>query len=483
MRTSAIVRCAAPEWNTLREILFSRYPELEWATFARFGWRETTDQLVVTLATIDPPSGSDLDDRVGHVAISEPYSLRMALGAEKHSLAVGVIHSHPENCPPVASAIDDDMDSYYSSYLEGFAPDRPYISLIASTVRGDLSLGGRIFWRGEWLPVQHFAVERTPSTTWASQKPVNRQGRTRERTRRLASAFGDEAADRLRRSTVAVIGAGGTGSAAIETLARAGVGKLIIVDPESIGESNLERVHGSCPDHVRDGISKVALAKEHVRAIDDSCVVQGFVGSLPQQEVVDALVTADVALGCTDQQHSRLALSDIAIRYLIPAIDCGVLLEGKDGKVTAQVIQLVRLLAADPCVLCRGMINPTQIAQELMTDDEREQRRRAAMEAESKGQDGNPYWHNLPQLNTVGYLTTMAGALAAGYVIGWLAGRFDPPFERLQMNLVASYFDVTDNEQTPRPQCSCRRIRGWADQGNVDALVTPPRHWPTARLV
>ena len=101
----ALVRCAAPEWNSLRDIVFSRYPELEWATFARFGWREAKDRLIVTLAAIDPPSGTDLDDSVGHVAISEPYSLRMALGAEKHSLAVGVIHSHPENCPPIASAI------------------------------------------------------------------------------------------------------------------------------------------------------------------------------------------------------------------------------------------------------------------------------------------------------------------------------------------------------------------------------------------
>jgi proteasome lid subunit RPN8/RPN11 len=128
MQKEVIVRCAAPEWKALREILFSRYPEMEWATFARFGWRETKDLLVVTVAAIDPPSGSDLDDRVGHVAISEPYSLRMAVGAEKHQLGVGVLHSHPENCPPLASVIDNDMDSYYSTYLGGFAPDRPYVS-------------------------------------------------------------------------------------------------------------------------------------------------------------------------------------------------------------------------------------------------------------------------------------------------------------------------------------------------------------------
>ncbi len=63
-----------------------------------------------------------------------------------------------------------------------------------------------------------------------------------------------------------------------------------IVDPDSIGESNSERVRGSYPGPCSERHSQVALAKEHVRAIDDSCIVQGFEGSLPQEEVVDALV-------------------------------------------------------------------------------------------------------------------------------------------------------------------------------------------------
>ena len=105
------------------------------------------------------------------------------------------------------------------------------------------------------------------------------------------------------------------------------------------------------------------------------------------------------------------------------------------------------------------MINATQVAQELMSEEERERRRRAAQEAESQGLAGDPYWRAIPQLNTVGYLTTMAGALAAGYIIGWLTGRFNPPFERLQMNLVSPYFDVTENEQPAKPECVPSRKR------------------------
>jgi hypothetical protein len=481
---TAIVRLASPEWNLLSDTVFSRYPHFEWATFARFGWRIAKTHLVLTLARIDSPVIGDLDEGVGHVAFAEPYSLRMALGAEQHGLAVGVIHSHPENCPPIASPIDDDMDSYYSSYFEGFAPGRPYVSLIASLVNGELSLSGRVYWDHRWLGVGRFSVEGNPSLTWLDGVPIgDRTSDTPERTARLSAAFGADATAKLRRSTVAVVGAGGTGSAAIEVLARAGVGRLIVVDPDRISESNLERVHGSCPRDVLLGRSKVSLAEEHVRSIDPSCMFEGYVASLPQDETVDALTTADVALGCTDQQHSRLALSDLAVRYLVPAIDCGVLLEGRDGRVTAEVVQLVRFLAADACALCRGMINPSHLAQEMMSESEKAERRAASLEASSRGERPDAYWHDRPQLNTVGSLTTIAGAMAAGYAVGCLTGRFEAPFGRLQMNLLAPYLDVTDQDQSPRADCVCRRIRGWADQARAEAFISPASHWPSAQRI
>src|SRR5688572_7070460 len=89
---ATIVRVAQPELNELLAILFRRYPSHEWATFARFGCREVGDRLILTLDSLDPPTGGDLDERVGHVAIAEPWTLRTALLAERHPLAVGVIH-------------------------------------------------------------------------------------------------------------------------------------------------------------------------------------------------------------------------------------------------------------------------------------------------------------------------------------------------------------------------------------------------------
>jgi len=129
---SVIVRMAAPEFDRLRALVSRRYPNLEWASFARFGWRETPEGLVLTLAELEEPGAGDLDETVGHVAINEPYTLRVALASEsqparrcRHSFA-------PRGLSPRPSSIDDDMDGYYGRYFHDFAPGRPYVSLIFS---------------------------------------------------------------------------------------------------------------------------------------------------------------------------------------------------------------------------------------------------------------------------------------------------------------------------------------------------------------
>ena len=472
-----ILRAAEPEFQALKRLVFRRYPDKEWATFGRFGWRDTGHTLIVTLAGIDSPECGDLDENVDHVAFDEKYTLRIALSAENHALSVGAIHSHPENSAPRPSLIDDDMDDYYSRYFADFAPNRPYVSLILSIVSHQLVISDRVFWDGSWLRLDRTLAERSFVNNWPRIQSKQQSNFEVERVARFVGAFGEEALSRLREACVSVIGTGGTGSAAVEVLARAGVGRLVLVDPDVVERSNLDRIHGSIPAHSERNTPKVVVAKELVHQIDPSIDVVALQGRLPQSEVIDTVVSSDIALGCTDRQHSRLALSDLAFRYLVPAMDCGVVLEGEDGVISGQVAQFVRFLAADPCVLCRNMIDSRQVAQELMSDEERSHRSAAAAEARSRGDDPDPYWLRERQINTVGYLTTAVGSMLAGYAIGWLTGRFDPPFERLQMNFIAPYLDVTNFPQEQRSACSCAKFRGWADQAKAESLISAPSHW------
>src|SRR3546814_7390069 len=120
-------------------------------------------------------------------------------------------------------------------------------------------------------------------------------------------------------------------SAAIPILARAGCGRLIVIDGDHVTISNRERLHGSRPSDVEAATPKALVAKRSVAEFAPHCEVRAVVGRLPQREIVDLVVEADLLMGCTDQHSSRMAVADIASRYLVPAIDCGGLIEGADG--------------------------------------------------------------------------------------------------------------------------------------------------------
>jgi hypothetical protein len=477
------VRMGARQWRELCELTFSRYPDKEWATWVRFGWRSTEEALIFSMIALDPPRPGELDDTVSHVSFREPYSLRVALEGERHPFAVGVVHSHPKECLPIASRIDDDMDTYYADYLEGFTAQRPYLSLIVSEVNGERVASGRVWVEGRWVSVARFLVDGFRIATWIGSAPAPDRPLNADRIVRLDAQFGRRAAQRIRNATVAVVGASGTGSPAIEVLARAGVGHLIGIDPDTLEDPNLERVHGAYPRHAVDRTAKVLVAREHVSAIDPSIWFDAYVGRVPQKAVVGALVQADVILSCTDQQHSRLALSEIAFRYGVPVIDAGVSLEGAAGRITGQTIQLVRFDPEGPCALCRDMIDWRRVGQELMSNSERAARREAARQARERGDDADGYWRELPQLNTVGYLTTAAGALGAGCALGVISGTFQPGFTRAQFNLLSDFIEVIDWPQKARPGCVCQTRRGYGDLASGDRLITPPAHWPEVKEI
>jgi len=486
----ALIRVDQETFRLLESILRERYPRDEGGAIVHFGWRDTPDALVLSLAEVIVPGEDDVDRDVPNIRFREPYLLRCALRADSHPLALGVVHSHPEGSGTGPSWIDDDMDGYVSRYFSSFAPDRPYPSLVFAfdeqTTDAEpqrISATGRVWYRDEWHPVDRFAIEGRDVTIDGYSTPSVLTETSQRCVSRLSSAFGVEAAERLANATVAVVGAGGTGSPALEVLARAGVGNLISVDPDIFEDSNLERIHGSDQRDVSDPGPKVAIALRHIRSIRPDCKVTAIQGSLPQREVVDALVHADVVLGCSDGHVARLALSDLAFRYSVPSLDCSVALEGARGVVTGQVSRFVRFNPTDPCALCQRLTDPQRVAQELMHHAERKRRRAAAMEATAVGGNPSAYWREIPQINTVGYLTAATGAMAAGYVIGWLTRRFQPPFVRLEMNWVAPGLQPVDATFGASDTCVCRQVRAWADCALDRALVGAPDWWAAPRRI
>src|SRR3546814_17927643 len=98
------------------------------------------------------------------------------------------------------------------------------------------------------------------------------------------------------------------------------VGRLIVIDGDHVTISNLERLHGSRPSDVEAATPKALVAKRSVAEFAPHCEVRAVVGRLPQREIVDLVVEADLLMGCTDQHSRRMAVAELASRYLVPAI-------------------------------------------------------------------------------------------------------------------------------------------------------------------
>ena len=64
---------------------------------------------------------------------------------------------------------------------------------------------------------------------------------------RQVRAFGAQAQQRLGEMTVAVVGVGGVGSLVVQALAHLGVGRMYLVDPDTVSAGNLNRLVGGCP--------------------------------------------------------------------------------------------------------------------------------------------------------------------------------------------------------------------------------------------
>lgn len=149
---------------------------------------------------------------------------------------------------------------------------------------------------------------------------------------------------RLKAADVAVVGAGGIGSAAIPALAGAGVGKLTIVDDDVVDRTNLQRQPIFRDDEI--GQPKAELAAEFVRSLNPDVEVTGVRERLTADNAESLLAGHGLVLDGCDNFATRLVVSDTLTRLKSPLVSAAaVQFQGQVG--------LFRGWEADkPCYRC-----------------------------------------------------------------------------------------------------------------------------------
>lgn len=479
-----ILRIRYEDLKMLEKHVFQRYPHREWGTFFRFGYRRTPWGIAICYVDGLWPGPGDLDRQSSLTKFDECYARRAFHESNRiDGLAVGVVHSHPMGCRVSPSELDDDMDRYFASEMTSFGRGAPYCSLILE--RSEVpNFSGRIHDRGRWLPVESLICVGASVDRWRSQLRPEITGvldsSHESPSARLQQVLGIGSEQRLSDATVGVVGNSGTGSPAIEVLARARVGRFVLVDPERLSRSNLERVHGSEWRHLASVPPpyKVELARDLILSINPQAEVIPLAGNILHANALDELVKCDFILGCTDSTHGRVALDEIARHYLVPVIDVGVRMNGSDGSVTEQLVNLSAFAPGLPCSFCRGAVDAYAMSYELMSECEREAKARYAEEAKATGINADQYWKGQPpQLHTVGYLTTTSGAMVAGYVLGALTGSFRIPHPEFQFDIGKPSLGFVAPPLEFYPDCSCRNQIGWGDAALLSKNVSLPPHW------
>jgi molybdopterin-synthase adenylyltransferase len=160
----------------------------------------------------------------------------------------------------------------------------------------------------------------------------------------LLDEIGIEGQERLRAAHVLVIGAGGLGSPAALYLASAGVGRITLVDHDTVDLTNLQRQIAHTTARV--GQAKVASAQAAIAAINPDVQVDGLEQRADDDLLAHWLPQVDVVLDCSDNFDTRQRVNAACVRSRKP------LVSGAAIRFDGQISVYDSRDAASPCYAC-----------------------------------------------------------------------------------------------------------------------------------
>lgn len=282
--------------------------------------------------------------------------------ASKEGLSVVKVHSHPGGGAKF-SGHDDAADRTLFPCLAGwFDGDLPHASAIM--LPGGEMLGRTVDAKGCFGRLARVAVVGDDLHIWDHAAAASDEVLP-EFMLRHGQAFGRGTTALLRRLSVAVVGCSGTGSPVVEMLARLGVGRLVLVDPDLVEEKNLNRILNATLSDAREGRFKVDVLARAIAAIDLGTTVETWPVSLFDPRVAHAVAGCDVVMGCTDSVEARWLLNRLATYYVLPYIDVGVRLEADGRGSISQACGTVHYLQPGrSSLLSRGLVDMERLRAE-----------------------------------------------------------------------------------------------------------------------
>lgn len=257
-------------------------------------------------------------------------------------------HSHPfdENNTNF-SATDDKDDLLQAAFLLTHSPKARFsLSLVFD--KG--SFAARLCHKGRFYAVDN--VQLLSENTLTRLKPNNKKPKPSvlnstifSRQRELLEQ------NSLENIKIGLIGAGGLGSVAAETLVKLGATKLVLIDDDFIEPSNLNRLQGATLCDVNH--YKADVLKTHLEQLLPNVSVEAQVANIATQMSIATLRTCDVLIVCVDNDIARYEANRLASQFLIPLFDLATAFVKTDsGKLSAKARLFTMLPSNTSCMEC-----------------------------------------------------------------------------------------------------------------------------------
>ncbi len=355
------IRIASSDLRSLRSTLLGLGRERCAVLLAARACLEAGRSLLLVREMVYPSDADYVTSEVDEAQLSPEFVARVTKRARIAHMALVFVHTHPGSSPPRFSSVDDLGESELRKFLDRRGLHEAHAAMVMS--EGGLAarlLGlltpARVVSLGEKRVIE---FEGIVSTDNLQAEVFDRQIR----------AFGEHGQRVLRDLRVAIVGLGGTGSIAMQQLAHLGVKNFILIDPDTLESSNLNRVVGTSAPDVGD--SKVDVAKRFLGRFSTDIAVRALVGDVVYASIARQLVDADLILACTDSHGSRAVVQQVAYQYMIPCIDMGSTITTKSGLVTGIFGRVQLLGPGHACLWCSNLLDSEQVRRDMMSAYER----------------------------------------------------------------------------------------------------------------
>jgi hypothetical protein len=284
-----------------------------------------------------------------------PDAIRLALEhAYNHPDVMLFVHEHSHPGMPRPSRVDKKCWATMIPNFWHVSPSLPHGALILSE---DDAMGLL------WIPGADARVEIDDVVVVGPR--LTRQGKgypMRDHDSRQ-SFLGESSESILQNTTVGIVGLGGGGSHIAQQLAHIGIGGYVLADPQTIEDTNLNRLVGATADDVLRATPKVQIAERLIKGIRPGARVTALQSEWQKQG--EQFRGCDAIFGCSDSFSERAQLERMARRYLIPYIDIGMDVHAIEGGGSHISGQIALSLPGGPCMWCMAVLTDARIAEEV----------------------------------------------------------------------------------------------------------------------